>query len=121
MYLRTCARICLEEVFIFHYFMRFVCSSIGGTKNLNLEVIEMEVFDVKVLSILADFVGILDWIGLDTPNRIVINWGCKTKTTREQPFRPDNLVVIEGRSTNRIYNYIKHIPPNRCRKSMHSC
>ena len=45
--------------------MRFVCSSIGGTKTLNLEVIEMEVFDVKVLSILADFVGILDWIGLD--------------------------------------------------------
>ena len=92
MYLRTCARICLEEVFIFHYFMRFVCSSIGGTKTLNLEVIEMEVFDVKVLSILADFVGILDWIGLD--------W-CRDDACVEQ-HRDGEVETVEHSPTTRF-------------------
>ena len=48
-----------------------------------------------------------------TPTRIVINWGQNTKTTKEHPFRPDNLVVIEGRSTSRIYNYISKISPGK--------
>ena len=51
--------------------MLFVCSSLGGTKTLNLEAIEMEMFNVKVLSVLADFVGILDWIGLREELHIV--------------------------------------------------
>jgi hypothetical protein len=47
-----------------------------------------------------------------TPSRIIINWGYRTKATRLNPYRPDNLTVVTGPWTAEIAASVLGLRPS---------
>eukprot|EP00760_Papus_ankaliazontas_P009569 PhM_4_TR14103/c3_g1_i2/m.95358 len=43
------------------------------------------------------------------PNRVIINWGQRTKSTRLNPFTPSQYVVMEGAVAARVYRVMKSL------------
>lgn len=42
-----------------------------------------------------------------SPSEVIISWGTATKTTKRNPFRPQNYTVIRGRWTNLIHEHFQ--------------
>eukprot|EP00760_Papus_ankaliazontas_P009200 PhM_4_TR13978/c3_g4_i2/m.35985 len=46
------------------------------------------------------------------PNRVIVNWGQHTKSTRLNPFTPSQYAVLEGEVARRVYRAMRLLPRN---------